>query len=271
MKEGKWERRIRRAQELASTHPYASEGLLFYEKIARFQQSLYGEAESARGKMKRTGFAGTLRQELDLVFLLPHFSAFLSHIERHAPAALALSVRELHLRDSNRWKEILEEFWHDGADLEMSLTPAEALIAWIFLQPYAECIAANTDWAVPDGTPQVCPLCGSKPIVGVLRPEGDGGKRSLICSLCSGEWEFRRIVCPACGEEDVHKLAVYSAQQIGHVRVEACDTCHCYIKTVDLTKTALAVPVVDELASLPLNIWAAEHGYTKIHHNILCI
>jgi FdhE protein len=105
----------------------------------------------------------------------------------------------------------------------------------------------------------------------VLRPEGDGGKRSLICALCSAEWEFRRIVCPACGEEDVHKLAVFSAQELGHVRVEACDTCHSYIKTVDLTKSGHAVPVVDELASIPLNVWAGEHGYTKLQPNILGI
>jgi FdhE protein len=271
MKAGKWERRIRRAQELAATYPYASEGLLFYEKIARFQQSMYAEAETARGKSKKTGFAGTLRQELDAIFLVPRFAPFLYHIERYAPPPLAKSARELHAQDAKRWEEVLREFWGEGPNFEENLRPAEALFACMFLQPYAECIAANTDWALPAGTPRMCPLCGTKPIVGVLRPEGDGGKRSLICALCSAEWEFRRIVCPACGEEDVHKLAVFSAQELGHVRVEACDTCHSYIKTVDLTKSGHAVPVVDELASIPLNVWAGEHGYTKLQANILGI
>jgi FdhE protein len=103
----------------------------------------------------------------------------------------------------------------------------------------------------------------------VLRTEGDGAKRSLICALCANEWEYRRIVCPACGEEDVSKLAVYTSQEFGHVRVEACDTCRNYIKTVDLTKNGHAVPVVDELATIPLNLWAAEHGYTKLRTNLL--
>ena len=153
----------------------------------------------------------------------------------------------------------------------MNLEPAEALLSWIFLQPYAEYLADHTDWTAPSGTPSVCPLCGGKPQVGALRPEGDGGKRSLICSLCATEWNYRRIVCPACGEEDVHKLAVYTAKEFGHVRVEACDACHSYIKTVDLTKDGHAVPVVDELATIPLNLWATEHGYLKLQNNFLGI
>src|ERR1700678_2238786 len=40
-----------------------------------------------------------------------------------------------------------------------------------------------------------------------LRGEGDGGKRSLICSLCATEWQYRRIKCPNCGEEDKEKLS----------------------------------------------------------------
>jgi Zn ribbon nucleic-acid-binding protein len=64
--------------------------------------------------------------------------------------------------------------------------------------------------------------------------------------------------CPACGEETVDKLAIYTASQFNHVRVEACDTCGHYIKTFDLTKNGLAVPVVDELATIPLNTWAHE-------------
>ena len=82
----------------------------------------------------------------------------------------------------------------------------------------------------------------------MLRPEGDGAKRSLICSMCATEWTYGRIIRPACGEEAVEKLAIYTANQFQHVRVEACDTCRHYIKTVDLTKKGHAVPVVDELA-----------------------
>ena len=54
-----------------------------------------------------------------------------------------------------------------------------------------------------------------------------------------------------------------------HVRVEACDTCRTFLKSVDLTKNGLAVPEVDEVATLALDFWAAEHGYAKLQLNLL--
>lgn len=103
----------------------------------------------------------------------------------------------------------------------------------------------------------------------MIRPEGDGGKRLLLCSLCQSEWEFRRILCPACGEVNHEKLPRYSAEGIASVRVEACDTCKHYLKSIDMTVDGLAVPVVDEIATAPLDLWAAEHGYQKIRLNLM--
>jgi FdhE protein len=55
---------------------------------------------------------------------------------------------------------------------------------------------------------------------------------------------------------------------MNYIRVEACDTCKTFLKSVDLSKNGLAVPVVDELASTALTIWADEHGYTKLETNL---
>lgn len=264
----KWEARIRRASDLASSYPFAVEGLRFYERLARLQTSLYGEIESECGMAKEKRLSGKLRDEFDVFTLLPRFAPFLAALERIAPAPLAASARELRLQNAGGWQEVLREFWECGA-AATNLQPAERLISWLFLQPYAEYLADHSDWSSSNGGVLTCPLCGSRPQVGVLRPEGDGGKRSLICSLCAKEWDYGRIGCAACGEEDPHKLAVYSANEYGHVRVEACEGCHGYIKTVDLTKNGHAVPVVDELAMIPLDLWAAEHGYRKIHPNLL--
>jgi FdhE protein len=73
----------------------------------------------------------------------------------------------------------------------------------------------------------------------------------LICSLCATEWDYRRIVCPACGEEEVDKLPVYNAEDLDYIRVEACDTCRHYIKTIGLTKNGHAVPVVERVGGDP--------------------
>ena len=42
-----------------------------------------------------------------------------------------------------------------------------------------------------------------------------------------------------------------------------------YLKTVDLTRQGNAVPLVDEVAGAPLDLWAREHGYHKIELNLI--
>ena len=112
-------------------------------------------------------------------------------------------------------------------------------------------------------------MCGRKPAVGVLRQMGDGAARFLICSFCLGEWEFRRILCPGCGEDNDRNLPVFNASDFDYIRVECCDTCKTYVKSVDLTKNGRAEPVVDELVSAPLDLWAREHSYAKLENNVL--
>jgi FdhE protein len=152
---------------------------------------------------------------------------------------------------------------------------AHLFFARAFLQPYAEYIALKRELNLPRFGPAHCPVCSAKPQVGVLREEGHGAKRSLVCSLCLLEWDYRRIVCPACGEDRFDKLASYTASpptqggQLEHMRVEACETCKTYITTADLTKNGLAVPLVDELAAIPLDLWAREQGYKKLQPNLL--
>lgn len=149
--------------------------------------------------------------------------------------------------------------------LEGEPSTPEGKFFWRVLhQPYAE-----NDRRAGEASGSRCPSCGSKPVAGVLRGEGDGAKRGLVCSFCALEWPYRRLICANCGEEDKDKLPIYIAEQINYVRVEACDTCHAYLKSVDLTKDGFAVPQVDEIATVALNLWAEEHDYQKIETNLL--
>ena len=136
-------------------------------------------------------------------------------------------------------------------------------------QPLAEYLAEAPAAGLAGFAGSVCPVCSAKPQVAVLRPEGDGGKRFLVCSFCLTEWEFRRILCTICGEVDHQKLPRYSAEGISAVRVEACDTCHYYLKGVDMTVDGHAVPQVDEVATAALDVWAIEHGFNKISLNLM--
>jgi formate dehydrogenase accessory protein FdhE len=142
--------------------------------------------------------------------------------------------------------------------------PAESFMARVIRRvqaPVREPIA-------PGFTRNTCPCCGGLPVAAVLRPEGEGGKRYLLCSLCLTEWEFRRMLCPHCGEEKHDKLPIYTAGEFPHIRVEACDSCRHYLKAIDLTVDGRAVPEVDEMAAVVLDLWAAEQGYTKIALNL---
>lgn len=276
-----WDVRIRRANDLTSSYPFATEGLRFYARVATFQKSLWEEIQKALADSPKISSDRPLRDELDLFLLLPRFPGFLAMIEQIAPLPLARTAASLAQRGPAGWQHAIEDFWYrdpaltDGPDqaeaqsTDRRATHSDRALAWIFLQPYAEFLAGHRESAIVEGTPSTCPLCGCNPIVGVLRSEGDGAKKSLVCMLCAHEWSFRRIYCPSCGEEREPQMAYYSAPEIAHVRVDVCDTCHTYLKSIDLTKTGLAVAVVDELATTPLDLWARQHGYEKLQINLL--
>jgi FdhE protein len=273
--QGHWQQRIDRAQQLASTYPFAAEFLRFYEHVAAAQKHVYSRVRAACGDERLRRPAGTLRQELDLTLLLPEMRGFLGVVERFAPTALGTVARELSARGAQAWVDLVSAWWVETSasaradgNSAAGRAPEEQFCARAFLEPYAEFLAEHTELPVLEKTPDVCPLCGAKPQLGVLRPEGDGASRSLVCSLCATEWRYGRILCPACGESSETKLAVYVTKELQQVRVEACETCRVYIKTVDLTKDGHAVPVVDELASIPLDLWAREHNYTKLQPNL---
>jgi len=162
--------------------------------------------------------------------------------------------------------ELLTAFWQHEVESHQLCAEYE-FFAQALLQPFAEYLAERTNSST-EASPPLCPFCGSKPQLAVLRPEGDGAKRFLLCSLCGTEWFFRRVLCPNCAEENKDHLPVFVAQEFDYVRVDACDTCHTYIKSIDLSKNGKAVPVVDELATVSLNLWAQENSYQKLQPNL---
>ena len=267
--QAEYDARIRRAERLSSPHSAATEFLEFYKHVASFQKLLRANIAAAHQVKPGSFSSSSLRDELDFTVLLPHFRGYLSVIENHAPPALAESARQFALLPSDSWIASLEAYWQHAGIYDQQVGAFAQFLPRAFLQPYAEFRAALASRAPQVTTPRLCPLCGSRPLLGVLRPEGDGGKRYLLCSFCSQEWEFRRILCPTCGEEAEDKLPVYIAEDSPHVRVEACDTCKFYLRAIDMTKDGNAVPLVDDLAAIPHTLWANEQGYSRLQPNLL--
>ncbi len=52
------------------------------------------------------------------------------------------------------------------------------------------------------------------------------------------------------------------------MRIEACASCRTYLKVVDLRAHGTLAPVVDELASLELDLWCDEQGLVKLQRNL---
>ena len=232
-----WDRRIRRAGELLETVPSAAEPLRFYQSIAGFQKSLCED-----------GLAPPLSSCVEPLLTL---------VEQHGPSLLAEAARDLRRRPE-AWPALVDQAAGDAA---------HTFFARVLCQPGAERAAARS-FAPLDETRTTCPFCAELPVAAVLKPEGEGGKRHLLCSMCFTQWSFRRLLCPRCGEEDRDKLPVYTVKEFPYMRIEACDSCKCYLKSVDLTVDGRAVPEVDELATVALDLWAAENGYVKVVPNL---
>jgi FdhE protein len=249
-----WDLRIARASELAKTNSAVAELLGFYQSLARFQKTVYESVASSPGH--------------DVSILLPHFSPLLALIRMAGSPALKESeaLGALEQASEEERLELLTAFWQHEVE-SRQLAPEYEFLAHALLQPFAEYLAERTD-STTESSPPLCPFCGSKPQLAVLRPEGDGARRFLLCSLCGTEWLFRRVLCPNCAEENKDRLPVFTAQEFDYVRVDACDTCRTYLKSIDLTRNGKAVPVVDELATLSLNLWAQENNYQKVQPNL---
>jgi FdhE protein len=111
-----------------------------------------------------------------------------------------------------------------------------------------------------------CPICGSKPVMAEL--VGQERKRFLICSCCGYEWRFKRIQCPFCENEERRKFKYFFAEKEGRAyRIETCQKCKKYIKTVDTEELDdEVIPSVDDIGTLYLDVLAKKEGYTREVH-----
>ena len=252
--------RIERAAELARRNPWAKEVLDFYGRILTFQKAIY-----ERDANSLSGPEIEFRHALDLEEAERNLPELLELVRRHGPAKLAAEAMQSQSIPVSDLRRQLDQVLADS-DVPY---PEFRFFARVLLQPLAERLAEARGSKSHSVTGPRCPHCDSAPQLAIIRPEGDGGKRFLLCSLCQSEWPFRRVLCPACGEVDHEKLPRYSAEGTPAARVEACDTCKLYLKSIDLTVDGMAVPLVDEVATAPLDLWAAEHDYQKIQLNLM--
>jgi len=112
-----------------------------------------------------------------------------------------------------------------------------------------------------------CPVCGSHPSIEKLRR--DDGKRIMRCGFCGTEWHFKRIMCPFCANDDHNSLRYFFVEEgpskgRNAFRVDVCDKCKTYIKTLDERKLPESEKVdlyLENMNTIYLDILAQNDGY----------
>jgi formate dehydrogenase maturation protein FdhE len=238
-----FEQRGARAALLASQADPAREPLQFAAALCKAQARLASALETHT-------FTGRLADDVDT--MTPLHRPLIQLVAERADAA-----QQRLQDDPSTARSRLLVYW--SGDLNDYLSRS-------LLQPYAEVLRARN--ITPDRLHHRghCGFCGGAAWISARKsaPDAESGFRYLGCSLCGLEWNFNRICCPSCFEEDPPKLPNFQSDSHSNVRIEACETCRRYVKSIDLTQDARPIPIIDDLLSLSLDLWAMEEGYQRI-------
>jgi len=248
-------RRAERAEALADSSPTAAEPLQFAASLYRAQARLATRIAALHAEQPLSG-----RLHADVDRLVPCHAELLRFAATEGPRGLAVQAQE-RVPDTPSVARSRLLLWWNG-----SRGKTEDYLSRALLRPYAEVLAGL---ALPPDRPHrtgYCPFCAGAPSIAARRsePGADGAVRLLGCALCGGEWTFSRIRCPCCGEADPQKLPSFATETHPAVRIEACEVCRRYVKSIDLTVDGRAVPEVDDLASLSMDLWASREGFERI-------
>ena len=144
-----------------------------------------------------------------------------------------------------------------ASDVDM-LQQVLALAMRPFLSRCAEVLQQRPELAI--WTHPHCALCAGEPDLSVITPAAE---RHLICSRCALRWKFEPLTCPYCRNSNRARITSFATTD-GQYRVYACDVCHRYLKAYDGRRaTRPVMPMVDTVATLPLDAAAIQRGYTS--------
>jgi hypothetical protein len=274
---GPWAPQRRRAEALRARHPFAAEVLALYVALLDVWEEAWGAAREERPEPP--ALAGWAAGRV-----LPRV---VEATAKAGPESLAGATREL--LEAGVDSEPLAA-WLAGDEL----APVERYLARATLRAPLEALDAEAacarDPAPRDG--RHCPRCGGPPQLSFHAHSDDGlvsEHRHLACARCGAGWSFTGSACASCGETKGGRRTIYAERRerpmVGrgdpaapardggpvfpHVRIESCHSCKRYLIDVDMGRDARAVPEVDELAALPLDLHAAELGLTKITPNLM--
>jgi len=145
--------------------------------------------------------------------------------------------------------------------------PTLILISQELIKPFFHFLASQAANAVSfeHWLEGYCPICGDTPSFARFSSEEEG-KRYLWCITCDVEWGFQRLCCPSCKNNDHTKLRFLTTDFREELRIDVCEKCKGYIKTIDERKTGheeATIFLKENVASVYLDMMAEAKGYMK--------
>jgi formate dehydrogenase maturation protein FdhE len=234
--------------EILATHQAAARPVLRFEEIPLDLTDLRLMVRQTADILKRHGAleaadyekVQTLGRDMTLVAVAGEW--YRSAAESHAVAAVG--VGHVASQEPSSEQAMVSQV------LSLAMRP--------FLSRCAEVLQQRPElanWNHPH-----CALCGAEPDFAVITPSAE---RHLICSRCTLRWKYEPLTCPYCRNADRSRITSFATTD-GQYRVYACDVCRRYLKAYDARRaTRPVMPMVDSVATLPLDAAAMQRGYSS--------
>ena len=273
-----WAARRSRAADLQGRQPFAAEILALYSALLPVQEEAFVETRA------RPPAAGRI-------------AAYVAEgvFPRVAAVTVEAAPPELRAAVANRVAEVSPQAIVAAWMFGDAQPEVDRYLARASLSPVLEALEDTAAVAFPGPRDERhCPRCAGPPQLSYFAaPSEDlaSGGRRLVCARCHAEWGYPRMTCASCGETAGARLPIYSetgtaAGERGgvirglgpqresdalfpHIRIEGCESCGHYLLNIDVAANSFAVPIVDELAALPLDLYARDRGLTKITPNLV--
>ena len=270
----------KRIQTLKEEHPHYAEILAFYSKVRQCQEGIKPSLKIQpiplkkewKDLLKNEDFPFLQRQDfpLDLESSIQLFKS-LCQVAKKANPFMSEQTGKIEKILKERGID-LGSFLRDGLDENKIEKIAEdfqvdkKVLAFLMQNSTKPSIEANRRTVQDQVETETwlkgfCPICGSLPFLSLLKEET--GKRFLLCSFCSHEWRTDRISCPFCGNKEPGSLQFFQAEGEELYRIDLCEKCHQYIKTIDARVIEVFDPSLEDLATLHLDLVASKKGYRR--------
>ena len=271
----------KRIDALIKDRPSHKEALEFIREVMTHQYKIRPEIrtepikidkENIKATMEGFPLAAKRELPLDMDSATRLFKRLCNVLSRGTGASrdskrINQALRSKEINIAELFKQTVAENGEYVSNLSKKLGVREDLLFFLaensvkpILQAYADELKGNVDqeawWK------GYCPICGSLPFIAQIREEGE---RFLVCSSCSYQWRFKRLKCPFCENEDQQRLRYFYAEKEGSAnRVDVCDKCKRYIKTIDIRGLPLdSMYSVEDAGTLYLDFLAQREGYQR--------